>query len=147
MFFFGNKLKKEIERLTLENSKLQSEISQLKSAYSSLLEEKADLTDRLSNYEQLLLEKDQAIQALNDEISKKSKPESTTDSSTPELKESASEEPLSEDKDQNGESTVEFFHMVTILSSSSLVKRFIMPTQTKIRIISTRDMAAPRLGL
>ena len=55
---------------------------------------------------------------------------------------------IQKNKDKDGENTVEFSHNVTMLSSSSsLVKRFIIPTQTKIRIISTRDIAAPRFGL
>ena len=55
---------------------------------------------------------------------------------------------VEEDKDQNGHSTVKMLHTFAMTSSSPLSpKRFIMLTQRKIKIISTRLIAAPRFGL
>ena len=53
---------------------------------------------------------------------------------------------IQKDEDQNGERTVRVFHTITPPSSSS-ANLFMMPVQTKTSSISTRDRAAPRLGL
>ena len=55
---------------------------------------------------------------------------------------------IQEDKDQNGHGAVKVLHTFAMTSSPSFSpKRFMMLTHRKIRIISTRLMAAPRFGL
>ena len=55
---------------------------------------------------------------------------------------------IEEDEDQNGNRAVYVFHTFAMTSSSSVSpKRFMIDTQTKMRIISTRLIAAPRFGL
>ena len=55
---------------------------------------------------------------------------------------------IEEDEDQNGHCAVKVLHTFAMTSSSSVSpKRFMIDTQMKMRIISTRLIAAPRFGL